>query len=623
VTTHCSSPEDVVSSLRSAGLERGVFLSVAFTSDSIALASDTRTWVVAQARSVIGSAPASERDENPNPGFGSIAVIALIEEAFRPRWVWWSSHEWEAVLLAGLRVATCWDLAAVHRLLFGGWRAEPARIWAALQGIPISSIPAMGQMGLLDAAGDEGADTEDPLRPDGHLRPEWTDGGWVATPERMAAWAGIQLRACALQRAHIALLPGVNGAEGTARSESAAELLCRELETDGLPLDVTRATEIIAASVGPRPRNEIEAAQMRQRRDDVVLSLARSRAGMDLRNPGHVKTMLAGVGIDVSNTRKWKLEPFRHVHPFVDALLTWRKAERIGTTYGYLWLDEHVRDDGRLRGAWTSCDGAAGRMTASAGLHNLPAEMRPAIIAKPGFVFVHADLGQIEPRVLAAVSGDEALADATLDDDLYAPVAKRLGVERPVAKIAVLAAMYGQTSGAAGEALRGMETNYPVAMQFLRTADVHGQGGRDVRTYGGRLVKMSSVDADGFGILARSSPFDATVESSGNRMVPQEERSVSAARGRYARNAVIQGAAAELFKAWAVTVRGRLAPFNSRIVLCLHDELLIHVPAEHGAAVAQLLEEALPQAARRWMPESIVRYVAKASLLQRWSEAKG
>ena len=45
-------------------------------------------------------------------------------------------------------------------------------------------------------------------------------------------------------------------------------------------------------------------------------------------------------------------------------------------------------------------------MTATAGLHNLPADLRPAVAAEPGHVFVRADLGQIEPRVLAAVSGD-------------------------------------------------------------------------------------------------------------------------------------------------------------------------------------------------------------------------
>ena len=85
--------------------------------------------------------------------------------------------------------------------------------------------------------------------------------------------------------------------------------------------------------------------------------------------------------------------------PLVAALLDWRKAERIATTYGYTWLDEHLGHDGRLRGAWTGSDGAAGRMTASSGLHNMPAVLRQAVLAAHGHLFVRADLGQIEPRV--------------------------------------------------------------------------------------------------------------------------------------------------------------------------------------------------------------------------------
>jgi DNA polymerase-1 len=139
----------------------------------------------------------------------------------------------------------------------------------------------------------------------------------------------------------------------------------------------------------------------------------------------------------------WRLESVRDQHPVVEALLEWRKAERVATTYGYGWLDQNVAG-GRLRGEWSGSDGAAGRMTASAGLHNLPAELRPMVRAEPGHVFVRADLGQIEPRVLAAVSGDAALTRAATEDDLYSPVAARLKVDRPTAKVAVLAAMYGR-----------------------------------------------------------------------------------------------------------------------------------------------------------------------------------
>jgi DNA polymerase-1 len=92
--------------------------------------------------------------------------------------------------------------------------------------------------------------------------------------------------------------------------------------------------------------------------------------------------------------------------------------------------------------------------------------------------------------------------------------------------------------------------------------------------------------------------------------------------GRYGRNAMVQGAAAELFKVWAVTVRARGAALGARIVLCLHDELLVHAPAEHGEAVATLLDDALQEAAHRWAPDDSVRFVADISVIRRWSEAK-
>ncbi len=281
--------------------------------------------------------------------------------------------------------------------------------------------------------------------------------------------------------------------ERTVWSESAAAVLCLELERDGLPVDRAAAEDLIAASAGARPLDDADAARIRGERDALVLRHARGRERTDLRNPAQVRDLLLSVGVDVPNTRAWVLEPYRHTHPLVDALLRWRKDERIATTYGYRWLDDHVGSDDRLRGGWTACDGAAGRMTAQNGLHNLPAPLRPAICAAPGHVFVRADLGQIEPRVLAVVSADRAFAEATRADDLYAPVAAKLGADRPKAKVAVLAAMYGQRSGAAGEALKDLERAYPVAMGLLDRAYADGVARRPVRTWGGRLIRFGGV----------------------------------------------------------------------------------------------------------------------------------
>jgi DNA polymerase I len=538
------------------------------------------------------------------PGDGeATAVVAELDRTLRPRWVWWSGETAAVLVAAGVRVATCWDVAAVGRLLFGGWRAEPARVWGQVHDLPLDGLPPAGALDLfsLDPVGDVEGGDGGPIRADGHLSAEWAAGGWATTADRTAAWAAAALTVAERQQVLLAELDRPRAA-AVARSESAAELLCAELTADGLPVDRDAAEAIVGGYVGPRPRSPAEADAQRARRDAEVLRHAPPDARWDLRSPGQVRSLLRRVGIEVPDTRAWRLEAVRDAHPIVEALLAWRKAERVASTYGYDWLDRHVGDDGRLRGAWTGCDGAAGRMTATAGLHNMPADLRGAVVAEPGHVFVRADLGQIEPRVLAAVSGDRALAAATAADDMYAPVARDLGVDRPTAKVAVLGAMYGQTTGRGAQVLRRLESAYPVAMGYLADGDRSAQVGESLRTYGGRLIR--------FGTGTPGTDDGAA-------------RARAAARGRYGRNALVQGAAAELFKMWAVTVRARTGALDARIVLCLHDELLVHTRSEHGELVARLLVECLGEAVDRWAPDGAVRFVAEVDTVERWSDVKG
>jgi DNA polymerase I len=543
---------------------------------------------------------------------GDVGELGVADEEVRPRWVTWSQEDAQRLVARGVRLSTCWDVAAVHRLLFGGWRADPGFAWAHLRGLPLDGVPApgpaaaAGMADLFDAAREEESpparketsDDTGPVGADGYLRLDWTRGGWAGSPERLLAWARLARQAAELQRA--ALEAGSGGAGGawavaTVRAESTVELLCAELSADGLPMDRDAAEQVLAGFIGPRPRGDAEAAAMRAARDGAVLRHAPAGVTADLRSPVQVRSLLAAAGVEVPDTRAWRLEEFKDTSPLVAALLEWRKAERIATTYGYGWLDENLGPDGRLRGAWTGSDGAAGRMTASSGLHNMPAAIRRAVIAAQGHLFVRADLGQIEPRVLAAVSGDPALALATQADDMYLPVATELGVDRPTAKVAMIAAMYGQTTGHGGVAGRRMRAAYPVAMGYLDSADRNARAGRDLRTYGGRLVRMSG----GIASPART-----------------------AARGRYGRNALVQGAAAELFKMWAVTVRARGPALGARIVLCLHDELLVHVAEEHADAAAALVGDCLAETARRWAPRGDVRLIAETSVVRCWADAK-
>lgn len=553
-------------------------------------------------------------------------ALALAESLAREgpiRWAWWSAAEVvPALWAAGASDAVLdrtWDVAEVHRLLAGGWRADPALAWAGAHGLDPTGVPRPTGDDLFDfvapadgtgadsgtcdstGAGDAAlpADRDWPVGPDGYLRADAVSGRWQTTPARAGGWARA-LRLVAQRQE--ALLANARQRH-CAWSESAAAVLCLELERDGLPLDRARAEQIMGDLIGPRPRDDADALRLREQRDRAVWRHVPGREGTDLRSPEQVRALLAAVGIDVPDTRKHRLAAYRGVHPVVEALLTWRAGERIATTYGYRWLDEHVGADGRLRGHWTACDGAAGRMTARNGLHNLPAALRPAVAAEPGHVLVRADLGQVEPRVLAAVSGDPAFIAATHSPDLYAPVAAELRLDRPAAKVAVLAAMYGQTSGSAGEALRRLSAAYPIAVAYLDRAYEAGYRGGEIRTYGGRRLAAG----DG-----RQPPTERA---------PNEPR--ARAQGRYLRNAVVQGAAAELFKAWAATVRVALRPLDARLVLCLHDELVVQSPADRATLVAAAIDDALTSAAARWSEAGDVRFVADTSIVATWADAKG
>ena len=255
-----------------------------------------------------------------DPEFGAVAVgehgnelswgpaaaidqVQRIEDAIGPRWVWWTSDTSRSLVDAGVHLARCWDLDAVHRLVNGGWRAGPARTWGAAHGLATDQLPAVAPVDLFTVAAD--SDPNDPVRSDGHLDPAWIDGGWRRDVDRLAAWARLALEVHRLQGGQIAQLDDRPAALATARSESAASLLAVELGHNGLPIDVDEAERIIASFIGPRPRDAADERQLAAERDDLVLAHlpADLRRGVDLRNPANVKSLLRRAGIEVDDTR--------------------------------------------------------------------------------------------------------------------------------------------------------------------------------------------------------------------------------------------------------------------------------------------------------------------------------
>ena len=204
-------------------------------------------------------------------------VIEPVERSIGPRWVLWSRETALELAGSGVRLARAWDLAAVHRLLFGGSAAECGRLWAGGQGLDPEALPTAAPHDLFSSITEDGDDPEEPVRADGHLRPEWTAGGWGASPSRLRRWAELGLQVAVLQHARLAELGAHPLALSTARSESVAELLCAEMTADGLPMDRATAEEILAGFVGnPAGSDEAEVAGRAARRRGAA---ARSRPG--------------------------------------------------------------------------------------------------------------------------------------------------------------------------------------------------------------------------------------------------------------------------------------------------------------------------------------------------------
>ncbi len=426
---------------------------------------------------------------------------------------------------------------------------------------------------------------------------------WGESPERLRRWAGLAEDVAARQSAYLAAITDRPMATVTARSESGAELLCAEMTVDGLPMDRAAAESIIAGYVGPRPRDEAEATALRVGRDAEVLRHVAPGVEVDLRSNAQIKVLLGRLGIEVADTRAWRLREVQDRHPVVAALLAWRKAERMSTTYGYRWLDEHLGTDGRLRGDWSGSDGAAGRMTASAGLHSMPAELRPAVMAETGMIFVRADLGQIEPRVLAVVSGDPALAAAAGEDDMYAPVAVQLDVERATAKTAVLGAMYGATTGHGAQALRRLDVAYPVAMAYLARAAQQSGG------WAGPAYLRWATGPDGVGSASQSGGARAARGNCGPGPLRPKRRDPGGGRR-------------------AVQDVGGHRPGSHRRDGRPHRAVParrtpIQAPQQHAASVAELVARGLDEALYRWAPGTSVRFLADIAVISRWSDAKG
>ena len=441
------------------------------------------------------------------------------------------------------------------------------------------------------------------------LNPEENDYGWPRLSDRWGAVLRHELESRG------------ETAPGPARLGLAmAQLFEQRMEKDGL-LELFRRLEmpLLPVLAGMEQSGvAIDAAAFRAFLDDVQGRLDQLTAHVyelagtqfNIRSAQQLGDVLFnGLGLPAprktkggqASTSQQTLEKLAGQHPVVDSILQYRKLEKMRSTY-LDPLPRLVDPQGRIHTTFNQKATATGRLSSSnPNLQNIPVRgplgkrMRSCFIAGPGRLLVSADYSQVELRVLAHVSQDPALLEAFRNgEDIHARTAALVydlppdqvsPDQRRNAKTINFGLIYGMGAQKLAQELKISTTQ---AKDFIARYFERLQGLKEF---------YEGVEAS-----ARKHGFVTTL--GGRRRLLPDINSASGQAAALARrqaiNTVIQGSAADIIKLamLAVARDERLRELDARLLLQVHDELLLEVPAdaaeEAGALVARLMQDVCP-----------------------------
>ncbi|WP_114560683.1 bifunctional 3'-5' exonuclease/DNA polymerase, partial [Desertihabitans aurantiacus] len=409
-------------------------------------------------------------------------------------------------------------------------------------------------------------------------------------------------------------------------AESAGALVAAELKADGMPwsreVHDAELRRLLGApgAFGARPeRLEALVAEIRER-------LRAPRLNPD--SQPELLQALRAAGLGVQSTRQHELEQVDH--PVVAPLLEYKKLSRLLTANGWHWLDTwvHAEPDasgvprGRFRPDYVVAGVVTGRWaTNGGGALQLPRQIRRAVVADPGHRLVVADASQLEPRILAAMSGDDAMARAGAGTDLYAGlVADGVVATRAEAKVAMLGALYGATSGESGRLMPRLQRAYPRAVALVEQAARTGEAGGRVTTWLGRSSPAPS-EADWTAVGGEVGPADLDAADRA------DARRRARDWGRFTRNFVVQGTAAEWALCWLAGLRTRLSALGgdgppARLAYFLHDEVMVHAPEQLTEAVVAAVHDAAAEATGLLFGATAVEFPLQVAVVEHYGQAK-
>lgn len=314
------------------------------------------------------------------------------------------------------------------------------------------------------------------------------------------------------------------------------------------------------------------------------------------------------------------LEKLKNAHPIIPKILEYRQLTKLNSTYAE-GLAGYIRADGRIHGKFHQTVTVTGRISsADPNLQNIPTrmplgrEIRKVFIPEEGSVFVDADYSQIELRVLAHMSGDAALIAAyQADEDIHAITASQVfdvpldqvdSTLRRKAKAVIFGIVYGISSFGLGQDLD------------ISRKEAEGYIEKYFATYGKVKEFLDRTVED-----AKKNGYTVTMFGR-RRPIPELASSNFMTRSfgeRAAMNAPVQGTAADIIKIAMVRVNRRLKEehLQSKLVLQIHDELIIETKKEEVEIVQKILVQEMMHAADLAVP-----LLVDANVGDSWYDAK-
>lgn len=314
------------------------------------------------------------------------------------------------------------------------------------------------------------------------------------------------------------------------------------------------------------------------------------------------------------------LEKLAADHPFVSDILEYRTYTKLKSTYAD-GLTAFIKEDGRIHTSLNQCVTATGRLSSTEpNLQNIPMryelgrKIRKVFAPAEGYIFADADYSQIELRILASLAGDENLIEAYRSgDDIHRITASKVfhvpfedvtDIQRRNAKAVNFGIVYGISTFGLSEGLS------------ISRKEAEGYIKEYFATYPGIKAYL-----DGCKAYAKENGYSVTMFGR-RRPIPELKSSNFMQRAfgeRVAMNAPIQGTAADVIKIAMIRVYDRLVKegLKSRLILQIHDELLIETSSDEESKVLVILREEMENAA-----DLPVKLIADAHTGKDWYEAK-